>query len=234
MRRIEKGPEPACLADLRGTPGADWSTVTGAQKQELRERSFAEQHGLCAYCMSKLPSPPSSGSMTIEHFETRALVRSRTFDWNNLLGVCLGDVGVKEGGDGDLRERFHCDNYRGKLHPEKQELGLHPAAFPPDVGPCFTYSIQGEIRANRKLPEPLRARTEKTIERLNLNIARLKRNRAEVIEKLRAELQKKSPKPARVKALLDLASGPDAKGQLMPYSQTAVDYLTRKLRQLAP
>lgn len=233
MRRIEKGPEPGCLADLRGTPGANWTTVTGAQKQELRERSFAEQHGLCAYCMSKLPNPPSSGSMTIEHFETRALVPERTFDWSNLLGVCLGDVGVKEGGEGDLRDRFHCDNYRGKLRPSEQALGLHPAAFPPDVGSCFSYSIQGEIRANPQLPEPRRARTEETIDHLNLNIARLKRNRAEVFEKLRAEFQKKSPKPARVKALLDLAAGPDATGQLMPYCQAAVYYLAKKLRQLA-
>ena len=190
MRRIEKGLEPPCLADLRATPGADWTTVTGAQKQELRERSFAEQHGLCAYCMSRLPSPPGGGTMTIEHFETRALVRARTFDWNNLLGVCLGDVGVKEGGESDLRERFHCDNYRGKLRPTQQALGLHPAAFPPDVGPCFTCSIQGEIRANEQLPEPLRARTNETIERLNLNIARLKRNREEVIARLRAEFQR--------------------------------------------
>ena len=55
-----------------------------------------------------------------------------------------------------------------------------------------------------------------------------------MIERLRAEFQKKSPKPTRVKALLELASNPDGTGQLMPYCQTAVDYLTRKLRQLAP
>ena len=215
MRRIEKGLEPACLADLRGTPGADWSTVTGPQKQELRERSLAEQHGLCAYCMSKLPRPPSSESMTIEHFETRAKVPERIFDWSNLLGVCPGDVGVKEGSS-DLRERFHCDNYRGKLHPARQELKLHPAAFPPDVGSIFSYSTQGEIRVNPQLPAPQRTHGE------------------EVIERLRAEFQKKSPKPARVKTLLDLASNPDATGQLIPYCQTAVYYLTKKLRQLAP
>jgi uncharacterized protein (TIGR02646 family) len=152
MRRIEKGNEPACLADLRNTPGADWTTVTGAQKQELRERSFAEQHGLCAYCMSSLPSPPSSATMTIEHFETRARIPARTFDWSNLLGVCLGDVGVKDG-ESDRRGRFHCDNYRGKLRPDEQDLGLHPAAFPPDVGACFSSTTRQEPKeATAKAP----------------------------------------------------------------------------------
>ena len=71
-----------------------------------------------------------------------------------------------------------------------------------------------------------------TIDRLNLNIARLQRNRRGVIEALRSELRKKKPTPGRVKALLDHSSSPDGDGLLRPYCQAAINYLTKKLRQL--
>jgi hypothetical protein len=90
------------------------------------------------------------------------------------------------------------------------------------------------MRASSQLPAPLHLRTAETIERLNLNIARLRRNRAEVIALLRAEFQKKAPKLGRVKALLELASSPDATDRLTPYCQVAVFYLAKKLRQLGP
>jgi uncharacterized protein (TIGR02646 family) len=228
VRRIEKGREPSCLNDLRSTPGADWSSVHGTQKQAMREAAFAEQHGLCAYCSSKLPMPASAVGMGIDHFETRAAMAALQFEWTNLLGVCLGD----RGGDGDHRARYHCDNYRGKLDADKQALELSPAAFPPDVGRCFTYTIAGEMCVAPNLTEPLRTQAEATIDRLNLNIPRLQRNRQAVIEKLRAELRKKAPREARVRELLALATTPDRDGFLPPYCQILANYLEKKLRQL--
>lgn len=231
MRRIEKAREPASLADLRGTPGASWSSVHGTQRQQMREHAFKEQHGLCAYCMSPLPGPPSAEGMKIEHFETRALSPELVFDWDNLLGVCLGDVGIREGG-GEHRERYHCDTYRGHLPREEQRIELNPAAFPPDVSSMFSYTNQGEMRPAEGLEPAMRASVEAQIERLNLNIARLRRNRRDVIGALRSQFQKKAPRTARVKELLELASTPDGTGLLPPYCQAAAYYLEKKLRQL--
>lgn len=233
MRRIKKGTEPRCLADLRGTPGADWTSVHGTQRQEIRERSFTDQGGLCAYCMSRLPVPPSDAGMKIEHFETRALQPALKFEWNNLLGVCLGDVGIEEGSSGETVARFHCDTFRGHLKPpEAQRLPLNPAVFPPDVETYFSYTKEGEIRPAADLDEPARAQAEMMIEKLNLNVARLRRNRASVIGVLRANFQKKKPTRARVTELLELASRPNREGLLQPYCQTAIYYLAKKLRQL--
>lgn len=232
MRRIEKDREPGCLSDLRSTPGADWSSVHGTQKQQMREHAFKEQRGLCAYCMSRLPEPPSAQGMKIEHFETRALSPERVFDWGNLLGVCLGDVGIPEGGGGDHRDRYHCDTYRGYLPKEEQRIELNPAAFPPDVRAMFSYTDQGEMRPARGLSPAVRASAEAQIERLNLNIARLQRNRRAVIDALRNEFRKRAPRVARVKELLERASTPDGNGRLQPYCQAAVYYLEKKLRQL--
>ncbi|CAN98473.1 MULTISPECIES: retron system putative HNH endonuclease [Sorangium] len=231
MRRIEKDREPACLADLRGTPGAAWSSVHGAQRQQMREHAFKEQHGLCAYCMSRLPGPPSAEGMKIEHFETRALSPELVFDWDNLLGVCLGDVGISDGG-GHHRDRYHCDTYRGHLPREEQRIELNPAAFPPDVSSMFSYTNQGEMRAAHGLEPTMRASAEAQIERLNLNIARHQRNRRTAIDVLRSEFQRKAPRAARVKALLELSTTPDAAGLLPPYCQAAAYYLEKKLRQL--
>lgn len=234
MRRIEKGREPSCLADLRATPGADWSSVHGPQKQQMREHAFKEQHGLCAYCMSRLGQPPSDKSMKIEHFETRALSPGRVFDWSNLLGVCLGGLDIVPGaGSGDPRDRYHCDTYRGYIpRKEEQRLGLNPAAFPPDVSSMFSYTHRGEIRPAAALAPGESSSAKEQIDRLNLNIARLQRNRGAVIETLRSEFRRKPPKPARVKELLEPWSMPDRNGHLRPYCQVAVDYLKKKLRQL--
>lgn len=229
MRRIEKGPEPPCLSDLRRTPGADWSSVHGTQKQEMRETAFREQRGLCAYCMSPLRSR-GGGDMKIEHFHARSTSPGRVFEWGNLLGVCLGDVGVPESGESG---RFHCDTHRGALPVGQQALDLHPAVFPPDVSTYFAYTNEGEIRPLQALPEPERAKAARMIEKLHLNIARLKRNRAAVIAALRAKLIK-MPRVSRtrVKELLDIASLPDGEGRLHPYCQAAIHYLSRKMRQL--
>lgn len=91
---------------------------------------------------------------------------------------------------------------------------------------------QGEMRPAHGLEPAMRAGAEAQIDRLNLNLARLQRNRRAVIDALRSEFQKKAPRSARVKALLDLSSTPDGTGLLPPYCQAAAYYLEKKLRQL--
>lgn len=229
MRRIKKGQEPPCLEELRQTPGADWSSVTGKDKQEMREHAWVEQHGLCAYCMSWLQKTDDA-SMKIEHYETRAGAKEKQFYWNNLLGVCKGDIGVEEGEKGG-DHRFHCDTYRGNLITAHQTLYVHPAQFPPDAGVLFSYTLEGEIRPAQGLSPDAQNEVRKTIERLNLNIARLKRNRKAVIAAARKELEKKATRK-HVEQLLEIANKPNSKNRLNPYAQIAVVYFTKKLRQL--
>lgn len=96
----------------------------------------------------------------------------------------------------------------------------------------FSYTDQGEIRPAHGLAPAARASAGEQIDRLNLNIARLQRNRRAVIDALRSEFRRKPPKVARVKALLERSSTPDGNGLLPPYCQAAVYYLEKKLRQL--
>lgn len=220
MQRIQKQSEPECLEVLRETPGADWNSVHGDQKQAMRKSAHVEQHGLCAYCMSTLPGDDKKG-MTIEHFIARA-AGGALFEWSNLLGVCLGDVGCRD----DEGAGFHCDKYRGYRPVAEQELHVHPARFPPDAAAQFRYTITGEILPGRGLNAEQQRHVQVTIDRLNLNIGRLRRNRAEVLSCLRTALGKcSSNRRVREQARARLA-------QLDPgleYAEVARQYLTRKL-----
>jgi len=222
MRRIEKGAEPDCLEEIRQTPGVNWNSASG--KQEMRDALWAEQKGLCAYCMSRLKDKTREG-MKIEHFIPRAKDDSQWFAWSNLLGVCLGDMGVE-----DSQERFHCDTFRGHLPTDKQELHVHPAQFPPDAGKLFSCTREGELIPARNLDEPMKSRVQETIGKLNLNVSRLKRNRAQVLSVLQNKLRQ-NDSPTSIKAMLDTAKRVDASGSLREYAEFAVQYLEKKLRQ---
>ena len=106
MRRISKGAEPECLEVLRNTFGADWASVHGDQKREIRLFSYREQYGLCVYCCQRLPAVDESrvgAGIRIEHWVPRNYIAqcpqphpdgSGYFDWPNLFAACPGDNGA--------------------------------------------------------------------------------------------------------------------------------------------
>lgn len=220
MRRIEKEPEPDALRQRRETPGA---TTWGAMSERavLREALYREQHGLCAYCMSRLGGT-GADHMRIEHWVPRSAPdgAALVFDWSNLLGVCPGEVGP----EGARAERLHCDSFRGDL-----PIHVHPARHPPDAGRLFRYNAGGEIRAEPAEADPGEAAVHETIENLNLNIERLRRNRAAIIERLRQRLRD-GMRQAELDRLITLASIP-TEGELPEYCEVARSYLLRKKKQ---
>lgn len=230
MRRIEKSTEPACLVDLRNTPGADWSSVHGDQKQQMREAAHAEQGGLCAYCQSRLsgnhaadPRKPAAGGMTIEHWSARSADDGDgLFDWQNLLGVCSG-LSVSKTSE---TER-HCDTARGN-----RPLHVHPARHPPDAGRLFDYTARGEVRPASDLEQTLGEQVARDIEVLGLDTPRLRANRRAALEPIRNQLSssKSSKSYAReVRKLYERYRNPGP--ALQPFHQVIVLYLEKKVRQ---
>lgn len=214
------------MQDLRDTPGTDWSSVHGTQKQAMREALLGEQKQLCAYCMSPIPESTAEW-MKVEHFIARAAADEHIFDWSNLLGVCRGEIGQAAA---DRTGQYHCDTHRGHLPVNTQTLHVHPASFPPDAGTLFAYTTAGEIRPASTIRPPESDRVHETIDRLNLNVSRLVRNRAGVLETFRAMLRKHFSR-AEIERLLAIARG-GAAGKLQPYAQVAVAYLEKKKRQI--
>ncbi|NOY91604.1 MAG: TIGR02646 family protein [Deltaproteobacteria bacterium] len=201
--------------------------MTSDQKQEMRESTFREQGGLCAYCMSKLSGSvaaddqdPAAGGMKIEHFAARHAQntgRNRMFDWQNLLGVCPGDTA---GPRRPKEARFHCDNYRGNA-----PLGANPAG-PPPASELFRYTNAGEIRASQLASSA----AQLNIDALNLNHPRLKSNRKAVIERTRKILKKHGWKRAVLEKYRRLATARDQDGCLQEFCGAIAYYLDKKIR----
>ena len=226
MRPIEKGTPPPCIADLVGTPGASWSSVHGDQKAQMRAHLAKEQHGLCAYCMRRVPED----SLRIEHYRTRALHAGLVFTWSNLLGVCEGDVGVQaasEATETETKPRFHCDNHRGQITPPKdQELFVDPTRLV-DPDNTFRYTLAGVIEPAANVGAARRSEIETTIARLNLNIWRLKRNRAEVRKRVRELVAREFKRRAEGDARRELQRWLSQVGE---YAEVEHAYLRQKLR----
>ena len=226
MRRIEKGTAPWCIAELVGTPGASWSSVHGDQKAEMRAHLAKEQHGLCAYCMRRVPED----SLRIEHYRTRALHAGLVFAWANLLGVCEGDVGVQaasEADEVDAKPRFHCDNHRGQItRVEDQELFVDPTRLI-DPEKTFRYTLAGVIEPAANVDALRRTEIETTIARLNLNIWRLKRNRAVVRKRVRELVAREFERRSDGDARRELRRWLSVVGE---YAEVEHAYLRQKLR----
>lgn len=226
MWRIDKGPEPPCLADRRrevkriedaaGSPIKDpWS----------RDALLRDQHHLCAYCGGRLD--PST--MKIEHFVPQSADRSLILDWSNLLGACPGRYRDPTTG----KTVTHCDSHRTKFAPGPPPRGLlsvHPAQT--DPGHHFRVNITAK-GSELGTVETLTGEAKLDLAELNLNAPRLVDNRAKIIRDLRASLsatpEPKLPRLLRRRYKTATTAGTD--GLLPPYAPIEAEYLLRKLRQ---
>lgn len=108
MLKIIKSEPPKGLAALererkrvvresgKPTTSKDWQP--GAHYDFMREALCHDQGWLCAYCQRKLaPHSPVGNAtikvMKIEHLAVRSKAPSRMFEWNNLIGCCVGVLG---------------------------------------------------------------------------------------------------------------------------------------------
>lgn len=217
MQKIKKQSEPICVPGLRreatrietetGKPsgGADWDP--GTCGDAIRAQLCREQLGLCAYCLQRIK--PNGRQMKIEHFVPRSVEPQRMYEWQNLLGACLGVSG----------DERHCDTARGN-----QNLHINPAAHA-DPEPLFEMKNGGEIET--KSPD-----AESDCRTLNLNCESLKNNRAAAIGEMRSRLRTAKYATASINTFLRVQRVP-RNGQLPPFARFIADYLEKKLRQNA-
>lgn len=238
MRRIRKGKAPAVLAPLVADTNANWDSVDGATKLALRAALFADQQGLCAYCLSRLNDPtkhddprPKAGGMKVEHFAARnergiddTESRRRCFDWQNLLGVCPGGENVVSG---EVVRGLYCEAARGNL-----ALSFNPATHPPDVGALLCSTDRGELRPASDVSTTDKAKLDAQIKTLRLNAPWLQENRRRAIDAVRKKLQRQGFARRSLEALREAVTTPKA-GLLPEQGLWVEQYLTKKLRQLS-
>jgi uncharacterized protein (TIGR02646 family) len=204
MRRIEKGAPPDVVAELRRTPGADWGSVYGDQKEQLRSALAAEQKGLCAYCNQRLRPDATQ----VEHWSPRSDPGTDPFDWTILLAVCPGGTPSAP----------HCDRLR-----KDRALTLHPARRPPD--PERVVRFLGDGRVVERDDDVGRD----AIERLGLNATLLVRARRQALGVVLEQLTALRGEPQRLRALQQRYSEDNV--ELPPFPTLIRPHLARAVKQ---
>ncbi len=212
MREITKGAEPASLVQHRATQHCDYDNYV--DKDGLRVSLVAEQRGICCYCMGRIRS--ASDAMKIEHWQCQSRHPTQQLVYRNLLGACLG-------GEGQPRAQQHCDARKGD-----DDLKWNPAEPGHQIEVRVVYDPDGTIRsANADFDGQL-----KTV--LNLNLERLKGNRAAVLTGILDWWKASRPVPRdRLEREMQRHAGVGTGGDLEPYSAVAVWWLRRKLEKVA-
>lgn len=215
MLGIAKGSGPACLESLRATPGADWGSVPGPCKHDMRQAAWTEQGGLCAYCMRRVENRLDKNgrpTMDIEHWDARS-GGAAPFHWPHLLGVCKGDLGAA-----------HCDKSRGD-----KPLRLHPARDP-ETEALTRYLVDGtiEIDGHDAAGRPRRKANEPDVRALNLNNQTLKGNRKQVLDAVLA--RSTGADATRIRAQIAAWESRDPDGRRPEYAGVALYFLKRALK----
>ncbi|MEI7587687.1 hypothetical protein [Runella sp.] len=189
MKYVEKGIEPDSLRALRNTEGASYS----GPQEDWQEALLEEQGWICAYCLGRISLERSKSKgvapkMQIEHYLPREKHPEKALQWRNMLGVCLGNHGIKPHCDKTEGGKNEAGTYiKGKIHGDVVLQKLDPLAK--NVEALLTYSSSGEIKSVNSDPE-----TDADLNfRLNLNDEKLIQYRKDVIDLAKSRLEKKYP-----------------------------------------
>ncbi len=236
MRTITKLTEPRSLAELRSRPGAVFDErglpfvdaqedgnpmLSDEEKQELREKLWNEQRGLCCYCCNGIIADHKG--MRIEHWKPLSRYPQHQLDYWNLLAACPGN-------EGDAA-REHCDVCKGD-----KELSRNPSNPDDRIDDIMYYLTNGEVRSSDQTldaelgehPDLISINSERV---LNLNVAFLRNNRIGVLDALKSGLQARGQLQRGVlERLLRKWQGEEG-GALRPFSPVAVWWLKKKLQR---
>lgn len=168
MIQIKKGHAPTSLTAYKRQSGACYDDY--ANKQDLRDALTREQGNICCYCMGRIQA--TEMGMKIEHWECQSRFPGKQLEYKNLLGACRG-------GQGQPPSRQHCDTRKANL-----DLCRTPADALHNIGHTISYLPNGTIRSTD-------ADLDKQLDDvLNLNLARLKENRAATLDAFLTTLPK--------------------------------------------
>ncbi len=206
MRNIQKGNEPPSLTEHRKTAHADYRNYT--DKDTLRQYLVEEQRGICCYCMSRIR--PTDAAMKIEHWQCQKKHPNRQLDYSNLLGAC-------NGGEGRPSKEQHCDTFKGD-----SALSINPADPVCNIERLVKFPGSGKIQSDdsnidRELNEVL-----------NLNHPQLVANRKATLDSFCQAIGRQNRNDGWFNRKLAEWRG-DGGGELEPFSQVIVYYLSRKL-----
>ena len=209
MRAITKNLEPVSLAVHRKKLHSDYDNYQA--KDDLRHALVTEQRGLCCYCMGSII--PKRECMKIEHWKSRASYPQEQLHYRNLLGACTG-------GQRQPRRLQHCDTRKGG-----RGLKWNPANPKHRIETRIRYELDGSIRSDE-------ADFDGQInDVLNLNLPLLKNHRKAILDAVTIWWTLLGPM-SRGRILRKRNEFVVNTGELLPYSQVAVQWLDQKLAKM--
>ncbi|MEM8717773.1 MAG: retron system putative HNH endonuclease [Cyanobacteria bacterium P01_G01_bin.39] len=170
MKYIQKSQPPQDFIDWKNSANKDWQPSWGNfQKPEktLVHKSLLQEQGfICCYCGRRIILADSH----IEHFRPRNKYPDLQLDYGNLIASCEIDT------DEPPPIPVHCGHRKGAWHEEN----LTVSPLESNCANFFRYTEDGQIIANKEIDKKEAAKT--TIEKLDLNIHKLRKMRKAAIE----------------------------------------------------
>ncbi|MCK4486239.1 MAG: TIGR02646 family protein [Desulfobacterales bacterium] len=167
MKRIVKNPEPNEFTEWKKVPRRKknplWSKLYGELKDMVHKALIEEQGHICCYCMNRLTEDNH-----IEHIRPKSTFPDKMFCYNNLLVSCQRDP--------EALEPRHCGTLKGNWYDENLMISPLDA----DCESHFRFTVDGTIRGADGNNQAAMV----TIEKLGLDIDKLRRHRRDAIDGL--------------------------------------------------
>ncbi len=168
MKYIKKSEEPESFTVWKNLANEDWQpsweNFSKPQKTYVHDSLLQEQGFICCYCGRRINTDDSH----LEHLKPRTTYPQSALEYTNILASCQKDTVRKE--------PLHCGKIKDKWYDDNlmiSPLDVNCAEF-------FRYTDDGQILATNNSEKQLAAET--TIDKLALNIDKLKNLRAKSIE----------------------------------------------------
>ncbi|MGM3307189.1 retron system putative HNH endonuclease [Anabaena sp. WFMT] len=197
MKYINKSEEPESFTSWKELENDEWkpswNNFSKPQKTDVHNSLLQEQGCICCYC-GRLINIDNSH---IEHLQPRRDYGQLSLDYTNLLASCQKDTVPKK--------PLHCGKKKDKWYDKK--LMVSPLDI--NCGEFFRYTEDGQILSTENPDKALAAQT--TINKLDLNIDKLKKMRAGAIEAILEGLEDLTDDEREI--LLQRFSQSDGNGQ---------------------
>ena len=166
MKHIVKGEEPQDLKDWKSSANENWQPtwdgLPGPVKRNLHSALMAEQGFICCYYGKRV----SDADSHIEHLKPQVPFEADALVYANLLCSCQRQT--------ERREPLHCGKLKDNWHDE--HMLVSPLAA--DCETRFRFAGDGAIYPRQDGDPAVR----QTIERLGLDIPKLRAMRSKAIE----------------------------------------------------
>ena len=225
MRYIKKQETPPVFTDWKAQANEDWqpywnsktTNFRNPQKEIVHQSLLKEQGYICCYCQRQI----NLNNSHIEHFKPKDenCYPELSLEYSNFLASCQKEKDDKA--QNYQENPVHCGHLKGNWYDEN--LTISP--LQEDCNEYFTYTAFGDILPSEDDEKKESAKI--TIEKLGLNIPKLKSERRAVIEGLQELLQQVGNSKETLEILIKNYDQVNEEGYFNEFCEVLIYFLKR-------